>query len=311
MAYKQTNISKKHTVEIEMDEEALRNFEKLSKSMKEEIPNDDRLSCFINASLTELMIKDKEPIYRFFNDIEKLCEILTILPQLEKIKFDNFQQMIINPDEQIIKIKQKIENIWAEVFCEIKCQELKSGQLSSHDLSDEIKIFIFLRIITNIEVFLEDRLKKTLEYDKELFKKFVENLDEDMPRRWRNGVNITPSDYFSKMEKIIFENLLLFPYHDISGRTKHMYIKAFGLDLLEYPRKNELLKLIKKRHLIIHRGHDDLPKEIRFSSDELGDYIKLSYEFILWIENKLAPFSLRDAFDAHYQKSEAATHIPH
>ena len=72
MTYEQTNISKKHTVEIEMDEEALRNFEKLSKSMKEEIPNDDRLSCLINASLTELMIKDKEPIYRFFKDIEKL-----------------------------------------------------------------------------------------------------------------------------------------------------------------------------------------------------------------------------------------------
>ncbi len=122
-----------------------------------------------------------------------------------------------------------------------------------------------------------------------------------MPTRWRTGEKIYPNDYYNRMNEIIFENILLFPYHEISGRTNHIYKKAFKLDLMTYPKKENLIKIIKIRHKLIHRGYEDSSLEADdFSIERIEDYIKLSYDFVRWVEDNLTEYNLREAFNKTY-----------
>ena len=297
MTEDKANDGKYLSADIELSEDTLIKFETIKKYMKK-VDDGDYLSCFFRAILDELMIKDLEPFYCFYENTEKLCKILQYIPQIEKIERIDKEQECIEPKERILSTQKEIIDLYDAIFIESEYLNSKRNRkLNGKHLSDEIKIFVFLKIVTNIEVYLEDRLRKTLEYNKKLLDNFIKNLGSDMPTKWRNGEKIVPYEYYSRMNEIIFKNVLLFPYHEISGKTNHIYRKAFNLDLMNYPKKEQLVKMIKNRHVIIHRGSEKLLIEKNdFSFDELEDYIKLSYEFVCWVEHNLAEHDIRKAF---------------
>lgn len=281
--------------EIEVREDHLEVFEKLIKKEMKDVPDGDYLSCFVRTLIDKKMIETSDPFYCFYENTEKICKILQLIPQIEEMKNKNEKEICIYPPERVLFIRDKIDNIYNSIFLENSSflEHAKNRGFHGINLSKEVKIFIFLRIITNVEVYLEDRLKNTLKSDKTLLDNFIKSLGDDMPIRWRNGRKILPYDYYTKMNEIIFENALLFPYHEIDGRTNHIYRKAFGLDLMTYPKKENLIKLIKSRHTIIHRGYENISTEIDESLlEDLENYIKLSYDFIRWVEDNLAEYRI-------------------
>lgn len=284
--------------DIEISEESLKKFEIIKKHMKE-VPDGDYFSCFFRMVLDEHIIKDREPLYCFYENTEKLCKILHFIPQIEVMKKKNRKRKCIKPNECIISTRREIDNLYKATFIESDYLNRRiNRELNGMYLSDEIKIFIFLKIVTNIEVYLEDRLTKTLKHHKSLFNKFIKNLGNDMPIKWRNGEKINPYDYYNRMDEIIFENVLLFPYHEISGKTNHFYRKAFNLDLMKYPKRDQLIKIIKNRHIIIHRGSENFTLEGgNFSFEDLEDHIKLSYNFVCWVEDNLKEYDLQETLN--------------
>ena len=311
MTENQANKDDLVSYDIELSEDTLVKFETIKEYMKE-VVDGDYLSCFFRAIIDEQMIKDSEPFYCFYENTEKLCKILQYIPQIEIIGSIDEEQQCIKPKLRILSTKKEINDLYDAIFIESDyLNSKKICSLNGKHLYDEIKIFIFLKIVTNIEVYLEDRLRKTLEHNKKLLDDFIKNLGSDMPTKWRNGEKIVPYDYYSRMNEIIFKNVLLFPYHEISGKTNHIYRKAFNLDLMNYPKKEQLVKMIKNRHVIIHRGSEKLLfEENDFSFSELDDYIKLSYEFVCWVEDNLAEHDLRKAYIDHYSLLNSSDQIP-
>ena len=55
------------------------------------------------------------------------------------------------------------------------------------------------------------------------------------------------------------------------------------------------------RHILIHRGCEDSSLEADdFSIERIEDYIKLSYDFVRWVEDNLTEYNLRESFNRTY-----------
>lgn len=282
-----------HSIEIELSEEQAEFFEKEIQKDLKNVPDGDSFGCYVRALLDKKIIETSDPSYVFFQNTERLYKILQLIPQIRDIKIGK-NRIFIEPTAKIIHTKDKIKKINDLTFLErSRFRFNEDREFNERDLAVELKLFIFLKVVTNIEVYLEDKLKNTLRSNESVLDNFIKNLENDMPTKWRNGTKISPYDYYRSMRNIIFDYILLFPYHEISRRTNHFYRKAFNLDLMTYSKKDKLIKMINRRHKLIHRGYENLLlEEDELFINNIEDCIKLSYDFICWIEDNLSEYNI-------------------
>jgi hypothetical protein len=277
--------------EIKINKSTDRIIKSLSKYKRNEISDKEFPNKLIENALNFVKIIDREPIYVFHLQINKILYQLRIIQSLHIEKVKSPIKIQLTQYHRINDINNEIENHDWSIYDKEKYLNAKENQdnerFKAYFHLDMYK-YLFIFLVTNIEVYLEDRLKKSLEKNDALFQNFVGKVNNDLPTTWRKGGKIRTCDYYFKMKEIIFDNFLIFPYHEIDGRVNHMYRAAFDLDFMTYPKKQLLMKYLNIRHTIIHKGVSPyIEMGIKIEKKDLIEFIKVAYEFVCWVEENL------------------------
>ena len=143
----------------------------------------------------------------------------------------------------IISALQRPENVLKIYENEINQLQKLRNQKIENNLTKVLNRQIYIGVVGTMELFLGDFLYVMVLGTRKYFKKFYENSNQTYTLK-----QITNSNW--NKQNAVKEIILSTNYHKI-GIVKSIYKKILGI---EFPPTNNLEKLIKTRHNLVHRN---------------------------------------------------------
>jgi len=300
--------------EIEVRKEFERRLRDVKKYMRKDILEKDYLNEYWKYSMKIGSILGREPIFIFDQNFLKIITMLKAMKTLKIQKKVFISRLPYKRYKRIKNISNEIELTFYDIFDreKMKNPEVREKiEFSRDDLILEIQKYILVYLVTSLETYLEHRLQSALFFSEKLYNEFIKKMDDDLPTKWRKNGKIHLSEYYFRMKEIIFDNLLLFPYHQIDNRTNDVYKAAFELDLMTFTQIGEIMRLVDLRHKLVHKGGMMfIEEELDIDEKYLRKYIRVVYNFVSWIEQNLEKFKLHEAFDDFQKKYGMNLNIP-
>jgi len=154
---------------------------------------------------------------------------------------------------------------------------------ADQELKRIILMNCYLGLVTQLETYLMNTLVTNVLNEKKYFKIFIEEFKD-----FKN-VKFSISEIFKKqneLEKKVKEELSNLIYHNL-GKIKPIYEAVFEIQV---PKIGELMKIIKIRHDIVHRGGKCKNGSLIKIDEEMFNNAKLKInDFVVTIEKQIAP----------------------
>ena len=289
----------KNKVIHRLSDEEIESIESLKKFKRNDISDFDFVQSLYKYGFNLVTLPAQNPYYNFIIGIDRIFKLADIVQNISLENVGKYKvgklKLKVNK-EKILDVEKKLGNILEESIdfkklpVNIETHQDISFDKSNFgffDIKESLNSSLFIMIITNLEVYLEDKLKTNLKNNPILFNNFIQKLTKN---DWKqiSGIKKTPSEYYLNMEKIIFEHYLKFPYHDLKDKVKIVYKQAFDIDVFNFKDFNKLIKFIKKRHKITHRGLELLGmRHYHLEFKELKKIIKIVNDFVYYIEKEV------------------------
>ncbi|MCT4587773.1 MAG: hypothetical protein N4A71_08125 [Carboxylicivirga sp.] len=215
---------------------------------------------------------------------------------LETIDDEDYKDYMLMMDERIESIKAStkfIDQFNNEIS---KLRKLNNVVLDDDELQEALQRQIYSNSITCLEDFLSTTLiEKTLN-NEEYFKNFVKS--NEVFKKYIFDL----TQIYSKLEQlndIIKKELLNVIYHNLHIVRK-MYKGTFKID---FPRIEELMEIIGKRHDLVHRnGKNKNGDKIKISKEVVDDVIDKVEEFAINIHENIIFKKADDFYNGQIKK---------
>jgi uncharacterized protein YqgV (UPF0045/DUF77 family)/transcription elongation factor Elf1 len=201
---------------------------------------------------------------------EDVIEVIEHPEELDEY-IDDQIDAILNISMFIEAFKNEIENL----------KKINEIYVGDNELQKTLQRQLFSSAITCLEDYLSSTLINEVLNNEENFKRFVRTFHGIRDRKF----NLSEIyEKMSQLEDIVKKELIDVIYHDLP-KVKGMYKDTLEIEL---PDISELMKIIQKRHDMVHRnGKDKEGNQVEINKDIITDTINTVYDFVKEIDFKL------------------------